>query len=219
MKKRDYTPLVLWLILFTGIVVSSFARPSPPWDIGGACPFHPDMLLVVSYLLWMLVELRTSVKDVAKEGKQTSDSAICLLYATGQAFTILTALWFPPLWSGPNGARLAGVVIFFFGIAYRLWAVKTLGRFYSHRVQTIEKHRIVDFGPYRYTKHPAYAGMLLIHFGITIYFFNPWTTCVFLLVLTPAIFCRIAIEERTLSRVEGYSAFARTRKRLIPKVW
>jgi protein-S-isoprenylcysteine O-methyltransferase Ste14 len=77
----------------------------------------------------------------------------------------------------------------------------------------------VDTGPYRFTRHPAYAGMIIANAGISIYFFNWVTICIFLLLLLPAIFMRIVFEERTLFGIEGYAEFAKRRKRLFPVIW
>jgi protein-S-isoprenylcysteine O-methyltransferase Ste14 len=55
--------------------------------------------------------------------------------------------------------------------------------------------------------------------GISMYFMNWVTTSVFLFLLVPSILLRIVIEEKTLFRIEGYSEFAKKRKRLIPAVW
>jgi protein-S-isoprenylcysteine O-methyltransferase Ste14 len=105
------------------------------------------------------------------------------------------------------------------GGCYRLWAIRTLGQYYSHKVQTVAQHQIVASGPYRFTRHPAYAGMIIANAGISLYFLNWVTVGVFLLILVPAILLRIRTEERTLFGIEGYAEFARTRKRLFPAVW
>jgi protein-S-isoprenylcysteine O-methyltransferase Ste14 len=116
-------------------------------------------------------------------------------------------------------AYFVGISIFLFGVCYRLWAIRTLGQYYSHRVRTAAQHQIVAFGPYRFTRHSAYAGMIIANAGICIYFFNWVTIRVFLFMLVPAILLRIVIEERTLFGIEGYSEFAKKRKRLFPAVW
>jgi protein-S-isoprenylcysteine O-methyltransferase Ste14 len=219
MKSKDFTPLIMWSCLLTGIIVIAFIRPSRMVGVWNEYPVNLDAVFISSYILWMLIELRVSKKDVNTDGKKTSDSATCQLYGFGQALTFLTALWFPSVWRLPNAAHFIGISIFLFAVCYRLWAIRTLGRFYSHRVRTVAQHQIVVSGPYRFTRHPAYAGMLVANVGISMYFFNWVTICVFLFILVPAILLRIVIEEKTLFGIEGYSEFAKQRKRLFPAVW
>jgi protein-S-isoprenylcysteine O-methyltransferase Ste14 len=178
-----------------------------------------DNVFISLYILWMLVELRISKRDVNTEGKKTSDSATCQLYGVGQALTFLTALWFPSVWRAPNIVHFVGMSTFLAGVFYRLWAIRTLGQYYSHKVQAVAQHQIVDSGPYRFTRHPAYAGMIIANAGISMYFLNWVSVGVFLFVLVPAILLRIRIEERTLFGIEEYAEFARTRKRLFPVLW
>jgi protein-S-isoprenylcysteine O-methyltransferase Ste14 len=61
--------------------------------------------------------------------------------------------------------------------------------------------------------------MILANTGIVLFFVNTATILIFLLVLIPAIIARILIEEKTLFKIEGYSDFAKSRKRLIPAIW
>lgn len=219
MKNRDFKPLVQWCLLVAGILAIGWIRTGRESSLWNGLPVQGDILFVILYLLWMLVEFRISRSDVNLEGKSSSDSATCQLYGLGQALTFLSALWFPSLWQEPNFAHIAGIDLFLFGVSYRLWAIRTLGRFYSHRVQTVAGQRIVTSGPYRFSRHPAYGGMIIANAGISLFFPNTVTLCAFLLVLVPAILWRIRIEEKTLFGVEGYEEFARERKRLFPGIW
>lgn len=219
MKSKDFTPLILWLWLFAGIISLAFVRSIRMTGIWNGYLVNFDNVFIGLYILWMLIELRVSIEDVNTEGKKTSDSTACLLYASGQALTFFTALWFRSVWRVPNIAHFAGIALFVLGVCYRLWAIRTLGQFYSHRVQTVHQHRVVASGPYRFTRHPAYAGMIVANVGISVYFLNCITICVFLFILLPGIFLRIKVEERTLVRVDEYSEFAEKRKRLCPGVW
>lgn len=217
--KKDLTPLIMWLILTLGVWLLAYSRPGRTPGFWDGYSFNPDSLFAVFYVLWMLMEFRVSRRDVDTGGKKTSDSATCQVYGTGQALTILTALWFPSVWLAPNAAHAAGITLFVIGACYRSWAISSLGEFYSHRVRTVDQHRIVDSGPYRYTRHPAYAGMIIANAGICLFFFNRLTLCAFLFILLPAIVLRILVEEKTLFELEGYHEFAKSRKRLFPLVW
>jgi protein-S-isoprenylcysteine O-methyltransferase Ste14 len=218
-KSKDYIPLIMGLCLLGGIILLAVSRPNRVIGVWNGYLVNFDIVFVGSYILWTLIELRVSRKDVNTEGKRTADLATCQLYGFGQALTFLTALWFASVWRIPNFAHFIGITLFLIGVCYRLWAIRTLGQFYSHRVRIASQHQIVASGPYRFTRHPAYAGMIVANTGIIIYFFNWVTVCVFALILVPAILLRIVIEERTLFGMPGYSEFARRRKRLFPAIW
>jgi protein-S-isoprenylcysteine O-methyltransferase Ste14 len=210
--KKDIIPLIMWLALFAGIIVFSVIRLNRLFGSLNEYPVYLDIIFIGLYLLWMIIELKITRKDVNTEGKKTYDFMTCQLYGTGQALTILTALWFPSVWQMPNAVNFVGISVFSLGVLYRLWAIRTLGQFYSH-------HQIVASGPYKITRHPAYAGMIIANAGISVYFFNWVTLCVFFFILVPAIILRIIIEEKTLFGIQGYAEFAKKRKRLFPAVW
>jgi protein-S-isoprenylcysteine O-methyltransferase Ste14 len=219
MKHKDYTPLIMWACLVAGIIVLGLVRMGRASGVWKGHPVDFDMVFILFYLFWMAAELALTREDVHTKGKTTSDCATCPIYGAGQALTICTALWFPSAWRVPNAAHAVGLAVFILAVGYRLWAVRSLGCYYSHKVRTTGRHRIVTAGPYRFTRHPAYAGMIVANAGICVYFLNRVTASVFLFLLVPAILARIVVEEKTLFGIEGYAEFARRRKRLFPAVW
>jgi protein-S-isoprenylcysteine O-methyltransferase Ste14 len=219
MGRKDLTPALMSVLLLLGIMVLAVLRHWRVPNLWVGYPVNLDAVFAGLYILWILVETPIAKRDLSTEGKTTSDFATCQIYAMGQALTYLSALWFPSVWRAPTAAHLAGLIIFLAGVCYRLWAIWTLGQFYSHRVRTLPEHRIVSSGPYRLTRHPAYAGMILLNAGVVLYFLNWVTLCIFVFALVPAIVLRIGIEESVLFGIEGYPEFAKRRKRLFPLVW
>ncbi|HHD83181.1 MAG TPA: isoprenylcysteine carboxylmethyltransferase family protein [Bacteroidetes bacterium] len=217
MNKRNITPLILSTILIGLICIFSILRLNN-LSIWQDATINFDIVISVIYVVWMIFESKISKKELSK-GNKTSDFGTCELYAIGQAGVFLSALWFNSVWKDPNIFHFFGLLIFISGIIYRIWAIMTLGRYYSHIVREVEGHKIIDSGPYCYIRHPAYTGMILANTGIVLFFFNAVTLLIFLLVLIPAIALRILIEEKTLFNIEGYSEFAKSRKRLIPAIW
>lgn len=215
----DFIPLIMWLILFSGIIVLTSIRFNRLFNGLNEYPSFLDIIFISLYLLWMIIELRVTKKDLHADEKKLFDRMTCQIYGTAQALTILTALWFPSVWRVMNAAHFMGIGIFLFGVFIRIWAIKTLGQFYSHRVRTVSEHQIVSSGPYSAIRHPAYAGMIIANAGISVYFCNWVTICIFLLLLIPAIIFRIVVEEKSLFEIEGYGKFACTRKRLFPAIW
>jgi protein-S-isoprenylcysteine O-methyltransferase Ste14 len=219
MHRKDFTPAVMSIFLLAGIVILAVVRHWRIPSLWAEYPANADTIFAGLYILWLLAETPIARKDVNTDGKRTVDVATCQFYGFGQALTVLSALWFRSIWLAPGIAHLFGVCLFLVGACYRLWAIRTLGVFYSHRVRSVAQQRIVDSGPYRFTRHPAYAGMIGANIGVAVFFFNWVTMGVFLFVFVPAIVLRIVIEERMLFGIEGYADFAKRRKRLFPGIW
>ncbi|MCP4346826.1 MAG: isoprenylcysteine carboxylmethyltransferase family protein [Desulfobacterales bacterium] len=213
--QKDITLIVLPVILLLGVIFLGFLRIKREIGIWETI----DSLFIVLYIVWILIESRISKKDYNTEDKDKFDSGTCQFYALGQGLTFLTALWFAPKWTSKSTYLLIPFIVFCFGCCFRLWAIRTLGNFYSHKVRRTKDHKIVDSGPYRIIRHPAYTGMILANAGITIYFLNWITLFCFLIVLVPALILRIKVEEKMLFKIGGYSSFALNRKRLFPGIW
>jgi protein-S-isoprenylcysteine O-methyltransferase Ste14 len=217
MANRNATPLILSILLIALICLVLLYRITHQniW-INSIANF--DVFFASVYLAWILIESKISKEEMNK-GNKISDYGTCELYAIGQGAVFLSALWFTSAWHSPNLFHLLGFMLFLVGIAYRLWAIKTLGKYYSHIVREIAGHQIIESGPYRHIRHPAYAGMILANLGIIIFFFNSITLILFSLILIPAIILRIIIEEKTLFKIDKYVDYAKNRPRLIPGIW
>ena len=127
-KNKDITPLIMWLVLFTGIIILALIRLKYISGVLKEYPIYLDVIAIGSYILWMAIELRVTKKDVNTEGEKTYDFMTCQLYGFGQALTILTALWFSTGWQVPDAVHFVGISIFLLGVCYRLWAIHTLGQ-------------------------------------------------------------------------------------------
>lgn len=174
--------------------------------------------VVLLYLAWLFIESRVAVRELSKE-KTKIDRGTLELYAAGRAVTVLSALALPTAWDRIGLWYPIGLAVFVAGVAFRLAAIRVLGRFYSHRVRIDDSHQIVQHGPYRFLRHPAYTGMIVAHVGFVVCFFHPVSLAILLCFFIPAVVLRIRVEERALFALRGYAEYAKTRKRLIPAVW
>jgi protein-S-isoprenylcysteine O-methyltransferase Ste14 len=88
------------------------------------------------------------------------------------------------------------------------------------RIQTERGPCVVSSGPYRWVRHPGYAGGLLAYLATPLLLDSPWVfvPTVIALVLT---IVRTAWEDRTLRKeLDGYRDYARrVRYRLLSGVW
>ena len=71
-------------------------------------------------------------------------------------------------------------------------------------------------GPYRYMRHPMYAGYLFVHLGVLVVMFN-WHNLLIYLIGWTAQIRRMLAEERLLSQDPAYVAYmGEVRWRLVP---
>ncbi len=172
-------------------------------------------ILAACYLAWLAVEIPVTFR---RSAAQPSESATLLLYAAARILTAAAGVLGPLPWHQWSWWLLLPAIGFVAGVALRQVAIHTLGRFYSHHVMRQQDHQIVTGGLYRVIRHPAYAGMLFAHLCFVAFFLNP-VSAVLVLLLAAAITWRIRTEERMLSTIPGYSAYAADRARLFPGVW
>jgi protein-S-isoprenylcysteine O-methyltransferase Ste14 len=88
------------------------------------------------------------------------------------------------------------------------------------KIQTERAHHVISTGPYRYVRHPMYAGALFHFVGVPL-LLGSWWGLVFVPLFIGLFVLRIGIEEQTLrTALAGYDAYAdRVRYRLIPLIW
>lgn len=118
-------------------------------------------------------------------------------------------------------ALCLGLALMWAGVALRLWGVATLGSFFRRVVVVQAGHRIVTDGPYRFIRHPAYAGNLLSYLGLGLALGNGLSVAACALLPLLGHLPRIIVEEAALAAGLGeeYQIYARRTARLIPKVW
>lgn len=126
--------------------------------------------------------------------------------------------WSPvlPLW-----LQLTGLLIILGGYALANWAFYTNQFFSSYvRIQQERNHHVINKGPYRWIRHPGYAGGLLAWLGTPLFLSTLWAY-IPILGLCLLIIIRTQLEDRKLqAELPGYADYAaHTRYRLLPGVW
>ncbi len=144
-----------------------------------------------------------------------------LLIIYGSIFISITiAFYFAQsrVWILPDWAFYLGTVMMLLGIFVREWAVVTLRRYFSYSVRVRKDHKVVQNGPYRVVRHPAYTGTMLTIIGIG-FALRTWAGVLVLAVLfTLAFAYRVKVEEKLLTGELGddYLQYMKRTKRLIP---
>jgi protein-S-isoprenylcysteine O-methyltransferase len=120
--------------------------------------------------------------------------------------------------AGVPGLHSAALALLVIGLALRWWAILTLGRLFTMTLAVREGHEVVTDGPYRWVRHPAYAGMLVCFAGCGLWM-GSWLSLAALLVpIGAAVLRRIRVEEAALVQALGepYERYRRSTSLLIP---
>ena len=88
------------------------------------------------------------------------------------------------------------------------------------RIQTDRGQTVVTSGPYRFVRHPMYAGFVPMYLAMPLVWGSVWALVLSVVIILLFV-CRTAREDQTLRReLLGYEEYsARTRYRLLPGVW
>jgi protein-S-isoprenylcysteine O-methyltransferase len=185
------------------------------------------LLFWFSFACWIAIELAIWSRDRAKV-KGRRDDRFSML-AIGVSIGIANSLAFnaPRNWpaaaiAAPPGLLVgAGLVLIWAGIVFRLWAVRTLGRFFRVTVTLQDDHRLVDSGPYRKLRNPSYTGALVTMVGVGLAIGNYLSLAAMILVPILGFGWRIRVEEASLAARFGadYEAYRSRRWALLPPLW
>ena len=88
------------------------------------------------------------------------------------------------------------------------------------KIQKERGQRVITTGPYRYVRHPLYAGALLFLLGTPL-LLGSWYGLAAAPLMVAVLAIRIVLEERTLRiELDGYAEYAgNVRYRLVPLIW
>lgn len=180
----------------------------------------------ISYAGWAAIELGIWSRDRSKVKGRREDRLSMLAIAFGVTAGIFAAFY---------GTRIAatriaapaelvvglGIVLIWAGIAFRLWAVRTLGRYFRITVTTQDDHRLIDTGPYRRLSNPSYTGAMMTMAGIGLAMGN-WASLAGMILFPLIGFAwRIRVEEASLAARfgEDFAVYRKARWVLIPPLW
>jgi len=187
------------------------------------------LIFTVSFWGWIIFELWVFFRDrkIEKSDLRSQDRGSRLWGIIVFVFGIGLAINLPGI--APRLNIQNYFIIFFFlgiafiwaGMAFRYWAIQTLGQFFRTRVIIQEEHQLVTAGPYSYLRHPSYTGALitLIGFGLGI---GNWLSVIILLAAGLLAYARrIVVEEQALRARFGkiYEDYSKRTWALIPLIW
>lgn len=180
------------------------------------------LILLTACFTIFLTQPSLNVEEA--QAKQSTDRysffLIFILSLIGIVAPIIEWAYFKP---DLNDAQwlLLGLLILVLGILIRVWAIRTLGRFFTVTVQLVDNHALVKNGPYAFVRHPSYLGAFLAFIGSAI-ILEAWIGLVIAIVaMLIAYYTRIKYEEKALVQTFGeqYEVYQSETKKMLPFIW
>ncbi|HEX5272768.1 MAG TPA: isoprenylcysteine carboxylmethyltransferase family protein [Gemmataceae bacterium] len=114
--------------------------------------------------------------------------------------------------------RVVGLAVGLAGTVLLVWAAVLLGRLLVHEAAVREDHALIESGPYRFVRHPVYAGYLALLLGSGVASLNVCLWCIWPVSLL-GILIQAASEEQVLGEAfgQGYERYVRRTGRLVPR--
>ena len=176
------------------------------------------VLLLTEILLNRL--LRSKKTDRQNEDKNSISIIWITIVVAVTLAVLISKTVYLPIYSNPT-LQYIGVVVIFIGIIIRLFAVFTLGPFFTVDVTIRQDHKLKKDGLYKYLRHPSYFASLVSFVGMG-WTFNNWLSLLVLVVpILIAFINRIKIEEKLLIQHFGpeYTEYKKTTRGLIPFIY
>ncbi len=117
--------------------------------------------------------------------------------------------------------QLIAMLFHMFGSAFASWAIVSNAFFAGTvRIQTERGHSVASSGPYKFVRHPGYAGWMVSNVAVVIMLGSLWALFPAVIAVL-ALAARTALEDRTLrEELPGYEEYAqRVHYRLVPGLW
>jgi protein-S-isoprenylcysteine O-methyltransferase Ste14 len=184
-------------------------------------------LFLAACAIWVAPEMAAMRRQMARAARSAaavedrhSLGVLLGLQMVGLALNFLLGWLFPAAaiaWQR-TALFVAGVLCIPLGVALRWYAIRTLGRFFTRDVAVSASQPVVQYGPYRAIRHPAYTGTFLTMLGVGLAMTNWASLGALLLCVFLGHLYRVKVEEQALIRTLGqpYIAYMRRTRRFIP---
>ena len=194
-------------------------------------PLPTPAMLLTFYLVGELFLMRSRLSsDGARAADRGSLRLLLVTIGASVGLAWLAARGFPQARFAsllgrdptlPSPLYWTGLGVYAAGLALRWYSIAYLGRSFTFDVAVAADQPVIDTGPYRRIRHPAYTGALLVFVGLGLCGGNALSLAVLVAPIAWAFMRRIAIEEAALNATLGsrYADYAARTKRLIPFVY
>jgi protein-S-isoprenylcysteine O-methyltransferase Ste14 len=138
-----------------------------------------------------------------------------LIYIIYPPWRTWSAIPFPiPIW-----VEILGVCIGALSLGLLVWTHRTLGKYWTFKLEITPKHKLVTWGPYSRIRHPMYTAFLTLMFA-TGMIAADWLILVASALNLLVVYKRIISEERMMIDHFGdeYRKYMHRTRRLLPRL-
>lgn len=228
-QEAPFRPVdALRLVILLALLVGAIAGLAGRWDWWPGWTFLGALILYSMALFFWLARVdpglaRERQRDADERNQPYERVVVPVMVVLEVALLSVAVLDSGRYgWSAvPVWARAAGWLMMALTGAMLPWVFRT-NSFASGvgRIQDDREHRVVTGGPYRYVRHPMYAGVIIGFLGLPLAL-GSWWALIPGVLLAGLFVIRTALEDDMLhDQLAGYEAYARqTRYRLFPGIW
>ena len=191
--------------------------------------FKPDLLLtfkpifiLAGALAMFLTQPAFSVQEAVTNKTTDRFSIVIILLVSIVSVSSSLVEWAYFNNRVPNNFLMVlGMVMICSGIAFRVYSITTLGKYFTATARATNQHILIKTGPYSIVRHPSYLGAIIVMVGVPVFLNNIVTLFTTIILLTIAYVIRINTEEKLLNSFFGeeYRQYSIHVKRLIPYIW
>ena len=229
-KKEEWINWIISILILL-FIAKTGAFLSESWDSLNHLLIYTYAGTLFLYLLAEKAAYRGS--DVkGRQSKKWTRSLLLLFWWVLLIVPVLEHIFYPHsgfgfyphlnynLYSQHNFAVTAvGASLALIGTGIRAWSMWTLGKYFSAHIEIKNDHQLIESGPYKFIRHPAYAGNILQTVGFPL-ILNAYFSLGISAVLILLFLYRLKLEEEILIReIKGYEDYTKRTDRLIPKLW
>ncbi len=145
-------------------------------------PHVYNVIFIASYVCWLLFEFVTGRARRSGDPKRARDrgSFRFLILMIWAGIALAFAACFGVQQAAIPWMRTAifflGIALMWAGIAFRYYAMRVLGRYFTFQVDVHSGQTVIEAGPYHYVRHPSYTGALITVLGLGLALGN-WGGC------------------------------------------
>ena len=131
------------------------------------------------------------------------------------------ALWLPNWLPRTLLMQIISLALVIISVGFFISARRETRKNYSGHLRVTDTQELIQSGPYRFIRHPAYLSYIMMSLGIAMGYSSLIGVCAVPLILLPGFIFRIRVEEALLVKQFGqrYLDYAARTSRLFPKIW